>query len=146
MKPALDTLTIDPIAMNVTNRVASGSVLAGEHVFEGGVLVQGQLSGQVQTRGRLIVWQGGVIKGRFQILGDLYLFGQIGELGAAEDATVVECLGTAYIASTGVCTGTLMAQRLRLYEGADLQGPFKTLKVGAAPPVLQPGVLEAAPS
>lgn len=137
MKPSLDTLTIDPIAMNVTNRVASGSVVSGELAFEGGLLVQGELSGQVQTRGRLIVWAGGLVKGHVRVVGDLYLFGQIGEVGAAADATVVECLGTAYIANTGVCTGTLMAQRLRLYEGADLQGPFKTLKAGVAPPVLQ---------
>ena len=30
MKPQQDTLTIDPIAMNVVNRVASGSRLTGD--------------------------------------------------------------------------------------------------------------------
>ncbi len=35
---------------------------------------------------------------------------------------------TAFIASTASSTGTIIAERLRLYDGADLQGPFKTIK------------------
>ena len=42
----------------------------------------------------------------------------------------------AYVSQTAVSTGTLMARRLQLYEGADLQGPFKTLKLGDNLPVL----------
>jgi hypothetical protein len=36
-----------------------------------------------------------------------------------------------------VSTGTLLARRLQLYEGASLQGPFKTLKLGGNHPVLK---------
>ena len=116
-----DTLTIDPIAMNVVNRVAAGSRLEGDLLFEGGLLVQGEISGQIRVNGRLIIWKGGVVRGTVRVQGDLYLFGQ---------------LGVTEVAQTGVSTGTLMAKRLQLYEGADLRGPFKTLKLGSTLPVL----------
>ncbi len=139
-----DTLTIDPIAMQVVNRVAPGCVLSGDLQFEGGLLVQGEISGHVRVNGRLIIWSGGVIKGRIRVLGDLYLFGQLGAKGAQPQDTSLECQGMAYVSKTGVSTGTLMARRLQLYEGADLQGPFKTLKLGDQIPVLS-DVLDTRP-
>lgn len=129
VKTPQDTLTIDPIAMNVVNRVAAGSVLSGELTFEGGLLVQGEVSGHLRVNGRLIVWTGGVVRGRVEVSGDFYLFGQLGEHGADVQATHLACHGMAFVAQTGVSTGTLEARRLQLYEGADLQGPFKTLKL-----------------
>jgi hypothetical protein len=135
--PLADVLTIDPVAMQVTNRVAAGTQCLGEHRFDGGVLVQGALGGYVEVAGRLIVWRGGLVKGQVLVRGDLYLFGTLGEPGGLPQDTVVECLGTAYLASTAVSNAQLSAQRLRLYEGAELHGPFKTLKPGLAPPVLR---------
>jgi hypothetical protein len=136
MKLPQDTLTIDPIAMNVVNRVAAGSRLAGELVFEGGLLVQGEISGQIRVNGRLIIWKGGVVRGTVRVEGDLYLFGQLGVADGPAQDTQLECHGMAYVAQTGVSTGTLMAKRLQLYEGADLRGPFRTLKLGSTVPVL----------
>lgn len=144
LKQAQDTLTIDPIAMNLVNRVAAGCQLGGDLSFEGGLLVQGELSGNIQVNGRLIVWTGGVLRGRIRVQGDFYLFGRLGADGASPHDTSLECQGQAYVSKTGVSTGTLMARRLQLYEGADLQGPFKTLKMGANLPVLQ-DVLNDAP-
>ena len=66
--PLQDTLTIDPIAMYVINRVAAGSVLSGELEFEGGLLVQGAIAGNIRVRGRLIIWTGGVVRGRVQVV------------------------------------------------------------------------------
>ena len=129
VKTPQDTLTIDPIAMNVVNRVAAGSVLSGELTFEGGLLVQGEVSGHLRVNGRLIVWTGGVVRGRVEVSGDFYLFGQLGEPGADAQATHLACHGMAFIAITGVSTAAPEARRLQLYEGADLQGPFKTLKL-----------------
>lgn len=129
VKTPQDTLTIDPIAMNVVNRVAAGSVLSGELTFEGGLLVQGEVSGHLRVNGCLIVWTGGVVRGRVEVSGDFYLFGQLGEPGADAQATHLACHGMAFIAKTGVSTAALEARRLQLYEGADLQGPFKTLKL-----------------
>jgi hypothetical protein len=137
LKSPQDTLTIDPIAMNVINRVAAGSHLSGELQFEGGLLVQGELSGHIRVNGRLIVWTGATVKGRIRVFGDIYLFGRLGADGGNPQDTSLECHGMAYVSKTGVSTGTLLARRLQLYEGADLQGPFKTLKLGDNLPVLQ---------
>ncbi|MBD3892921.1 polymer-forming cytoskeletal protein [Hydrogenophaga sp.] len=131
-----DTLTLDPVAMNVVNRVAAGSRLSGELEFEGGLLVQGEISGRLRVNGSLIVWGTGVVRGRVRVLGDLYLFGRLGAPGAAAHDSSLECLGTAYVCNTAVSTGTLLARRLQVYEGADLQGPFKTLKGSDELPVL----------
>lgn len=136
LKLPQDTLTIDPIAMNVVNRVAPGCRLDGHLRFDGGLLVQGEISGSIQVSGRLIIWKGGVVRGSVHVQGDFYLFGQLGAPDAAAQDTLLECAGMAYVAQTGVSTGTLMARRLQLYEGADLRGPFKTLKLGGALPVL----------
>ncbi len=122
--------------MNVVSRVAAGSHLKGEHFFEGGLLVQGEISGQVRVNGRLIIWMGGVVRGRIRVMGDLYVFGRLGDAGGGPQDTSIECTGMAYVSKTGISTGTLMARRLQLYEGADLQGPFKTLKLVDNLPVL----------
>jgi hypothetical protein len=136
LKSPQDILTLDPIAMNVINRVAAGTVLDGDLQFDGGLLVQGVVTGRVRVNGRLIVWSGGVVRGHVRVNGDLYLFGRLGADGGDPHDTSLECQGMAYVSSTGVSTGTLMARRLQLYEGADLQGPFKTLKPGDNLPVL----------
>lgn len=137
LKAPQDTLTLDPIAMNVVNRVAAGSRLDGDLQFEGGLLVQGEIAGNIRVNGRLIIWTGGLVRGRLQVSGDLYLFGRLGAEGASAHETSLECQGMAYVSKTGISTGTLMARRLQLYEGADLQGPFKTLKLGQNIPVLR---------
>ncbi|MDP2418904.1 MAG: polymer-forming cytoskeletal protein [Hydrogenophaga sp.] len=137
VKPPQDTLTIDPIAMHVVNRIAAGSLVSGDLSFEGGLLVQGEIVGNIRVNGRLIVWAGGVVRGRVRVSGDLYLFGRLGDAGGCAHDTSLECQGMACVSNTGVSTGTIMARRLQLYEGADLQGPFKTLKKGDNLPVLK---------
>lgn len=131
-----DVLTIDPVAMNIVNRVSEGSQLAGEYFFKGGLLVQGQVTGALDVRGSLIVWGGAQVSGRIKVWGDLYLFGQLGLSGQMDTTTTLECLGTAYIASTGVSSAALFAHRIRMYDGAQLQGPFKTLKGNTSLPEL----------
>jgi cytoskeletal protein CcmA (bactofilin family) len=123
-----DNLVIDPVGMNIVNRIAPESTLRGDVSFTGGVLVQGQLSGAGTVMGRMVVWHGAQVQGHYRVYGDLYVFGRIGVVDGDANSTVIECMGTAYIASTASSTGTITAQRLRLYEGADLQGPFKTIK------------------
>ena len=136
VKTPQDTLTIDPLAMNIVNRVAAGCDLSGDLNFEGGLIVQGHIEGHIRVDGRLIIWTGASVRGRIRVMGDLYLFGQLGSPNGGPHDTSLECQGMAYVSKTGVSTGTLMARRLQLYEGADLQGPFKTLKLGDHLPVL----------
>lgn len=138
-----DTLVIDPVKMNIVNRVAADTVLAGDFLFKGGLLLQGTLQGVGEIAGRLVVWHDARLIGRFRVLGDLYLLGQLGEATESDDEvdeqTEIECQGTAYVASSGVSTGTLIAARLRMYDGATLQGPFRTLRSGRSLPVLHDG-------
>jgi cytoskeletal protein CcmA (bactofilin family) len=126
--PQQDNLVIDPLGMNIVNRIAPDSTMQGDVSFSGGLLVQGNLAGAGLVMGRLVVWHGAQVQGHFRVIGDLYVFGRIGAKDADANDTVIECMGTAYIASTAATTGAIVAQRLRLYEGADLQGPFKTIK------------------
>jgi cytoskeletal protein CcmA (bactofilin family) len=137
-----DTLVIDPVKMNIVNRVAAGTCLSGELNFQGGLLLQGQLDGRGEVAGKLVIWHSGQMRGHFLVLGDVYLLGQLGQTlddaDATDEDTRVECQGTVYIASTGVSTGRLIASRLRMYDGAILQGPFTTLRQGQSVPVLAP--------
>lgn len=138
IEPTQDTLVIDPVKMNIVNRVAAGTSLKGEFTFKGGLLLQGTLHGSGEIAGRLVVWQAGHLVGRFRVRGDLYVLGNVGGIAdEADEDTVIECQGTAYVASTGMCTGTLLANSLRMYDGAVMQGPFKTLRGEQALPVLQ---------
>lgn len=132
-----DTLTIDPVAMNVVNRVAPGCRLAGDLVYEGGVLLQGEISGQIRIKGPLIVWGGGLIYGRIKVYGDLYLFGQFGLDEGRSLESQLKCNGTAFVSHSGVTTGTLLARRLQIYEGADLRGPFRMLRQRRDVPILR---------
>lgn len=136
-QPAMDTLLIDPVQMNIVNRVAEGTALEGQLLFKGGLLLEGTLRGEGEIAGKLLIWHTGQLTGRFRVLGDLYVLGHLG--GAVDDEdphTQVECHGTVFIAQSGVCTGTLSATRLRLYDGGTLQGPFHTLKHERQLPVL----------
>ena len=133
-----DTLVIDPVRMNIVNRVAAGTALAGEFNFKGGLLLQGDITGSGDVAGRLVVWHGARLTGRFKVLGDLYVLGHLGaDVEGVDEATEVECLGTAFVASTGMSTGRIIAARLRMYDGAVLQGPFSTTRPEHALPVLK---------
>lgn len=136
-KTAQDTLTIDPLAMNVVNRVAAGCDLSGDLQFSGGLLVQGTLEGHIRVDGRLIIWTGAQVRGRIRVMGDVYLFGQLGSGAGGPHDTSLECEGMVYVSKTGVSTGTLLAKRLQMYEGAQLKGPFHTLQTADRLPVLR---------
>lgn len=136
-KTEQDTLTIDPLAMNVVNRVAAGCDLSGDLQFSGGLLVQGTLEGHIRVDGRLIIWTGAQVRGRIRVMGDVYLFGQLGSGAGGPHDTSLECEGMVYVSKTGVSTGTLLAKRLQTYEGAQIKGPFHTLQSSDRLPVLR---------
>lgn len=140
-----DVMTLDPTTMNVVSRVAAGSHLNGRLLFDGGVLVQGELSGHIVVRGHLVVWHDATVRGRLSVHGDVYVFGKLGDTDAPEAATSVECSGMVCVAQSGRSNATLLARRLQLYEGADVKGAFKTLRAGEIVPTLQDALATATP-
>jgi cytoskeletal protein CcmA (bactofilin family) len=130
-----DTLVIDPVRMNIVNRIAAGAVVDGDLNLVGGLLLQGTLKGQGTIDGHLVVWHSGQVVGHFVVRGELYVLGHLGGIvDDVDSSTEVTCHGTAFIASTGVCTGTVIATSLRMYDGATLQGPFRTRRVESNAP------------
>ena len=67
-----DVLHIDPVRMNLVNRIASGSIAQGNLAFAGGLLLQGQWVGNGMVKGSLVVWHDALLTGHFKIEDDLY--------------------------------------------------------------------------
>ena len=68
MDASQDTLVIDPVKLNIVNRVAAGSSVSGEQLhFKGGLLLQGSLSGRGEVAGRLVVWPTGQLIGKYKV-------------------------------------------------------------------------------
>lgn len=126
-----DTLTIDPVAMGITNRVAAGCQLECKGDYRGGLLVQGTLTGELRVMGPLVVWEGAQVQGQIEVFGDTYAFGQLGqEEDSALDGTLSQiiCHGTIYMAHCALSFASIAAQRIQSYDGAQIHGPFRTLK------------------
>ena len=128
MSKNIDIFTFDPLKMNLLSKVAADCMLKGQFKFEGGVVVEGNIEGDLIINGDLVIWNGGQVKGRVDLTGSLYLFGRFGGPAESASASVLKSKGTAYISHTGRSSGTLMAKNLHLYDGAELSGPFQTLK------------------
>jgi len=138
-----DTLTIDPVAMDIVNRVAQGCELSGDLSFEGGLLVQGSVAGHVRVKGRLVIWTGAEVRGRIRVQGDVYLFGRLGADNGGPADTHLECQGMVYVSKTGASTGTVLTRRVQVYEGGQLKGPLRTLVASDHLPVLRDIVVTA---
>jgi hypothetical protein len=123
-----DILRIDPLAMNLVNRLAPGTIARGPQAFAGGLLLQGEWSGSGIVRGNLVVWHEAVMAGHFRVEGDLYVFGQLGGDGFGVAETHIECDGTTFMASNAKCFANVLTVGLRLYDGADISGSIKTMK------------------
>jgi cytoskeletal protein CcmA (bactofilin family) len=137
-----DVLTIDPVAMGITNRVAAGCVLSSDGSYQGGLLVQGRIQGKLRVLGALVVWEGAQIGGDIEVFGDLYAFGQLGGeeahvRGDASDSHII-CHGTIYMAHCALSYASIAAQRIHSYDGAQIHGPFRTLKQHQQLPELKP--------
>lgn len=122
-----DVLTIDPLALGLVNRLAPGTVVRGEHFYQGGLLLQGHWLGSGVVAGNVLVAQSALLVGHFRVLGDLYVFGHLGRDIPHVDETLIECHGTTYMAHCSLSTATVLSVGLRLYEGARITGEMRTL-------------------
>lgn len=121
-----ETITIDPIAMNVVNRVAAGTRQAGSLQCRGGLLIEGQLTGELEVLGGpLIVMQGAELSGSIRCDGDSYVFGSIlprdeGQLSELRVAGVV------YLAETAVAQAEISAGAFKMSQGARVDARMKS--------------------
>lgn len=126
MSNSIDTLTIDPERMGINHRFGPGCAIDGRIQLPDGALVQGEISGSVQIGGVLVLWTGAIARGDIRVAGDLYLFGTVGDPGCSPDEATIECLGTAYLASSCILNGRIVAKQLHVYQGAELRGQVRS--------------------
>lgn len=127
MSEATETaLVIDPVAMNIVNRIAAGTKITTP-VMEcgGGLIIDGALAGNVWVSdGPLVLWSGGRFKGSLYVQGDAYLFGVIEPNGA--DKTQLVVTGTVYLAHTLRAKGDIAAGAFRTFQGATTEGLIRS--------------------
>lgn len=137
-----DVLTIDPVGMGITNRVAAGCELECQGDFRGGLLVQGKLSGKLRVLGPLVVWEGAQLEGDIEVFGDTYAFGLLGSEAESTEPDAPQsqlvCHGTIFMAHCALSYASIAAQRIQSYDGAQMHGPFRTLKNHQKLPELTP--------
>lgn len=121
----LTSVVIDPIAMGITNKVASGSKLSGINTFNGGILIQGVCDGTLVVYGPLVLSEGAQLAGQIEVHGDAYIFGQIGSSG--DETTTLTCNGELHLTSKCVAYGRLRFANVTLYKGGQINSVMQSL-------------------
>jgi cytoskeletal protein CcmA (bactofilin family) len=127
-----ESIIIDPVGMNIVNRIAAGTKASGTQECAGGMLVQGCFEGTlVVSEGPLVLMQDGVICGDIVCRQDAYLFGTI---AAKPDGTQSQLTvsGAVFLAETLNATADITAGVFKTYEGAQIEGRIKTVRRVAA--------------
>jgi cytoskeletal protein CcmA (bactofilin family) len=115
-----------------TTHIGSDAQFKGDLTFQGGVRIDGQFEGTIQTKGRVLISKGGRLKAEVKA-GSVAVEGQVdGNLGA-EDR--IELRATAQL------RGDLKATKLLVAEGASFIG---RCEVGTASPGVGPEVRPSA--
>ena len=125
---AEESIIIDPVGMNIVNRIAPGTKATGTQACAGGLLVQGSFEGSlVVSEGPLVLMQDGVLCGDIVCHQDAYLFGTIAAKpdGTQSQLTVT---GTVFLAETLNAVADITAGVFKTYEGAQIDGRIKTVR------------------
>lgn len=127
MKPE-ETIVIDPVGMNIVNRIAPGTKFTGTLECSGGLIVQGNFQGSlVVVDGPLVLMQGGVMFGDFDCKQDAYLFGTI-EAQSNGEQSQLTVGGAAFLAETLEAKADITACVFKTYEGAQVDGRIRTVR------------------
>jgi len=122
----IETIVIDPQAMNIVNRVAPGCRQSGVFHCQGGLMVEGCIEGDIEiVGGPLVLMPGGVIAGRISADGQAYLFGTI-RARCANEPSVLEVAGEAFLTQTLRARANITAGSIRSYQGAEVDGRIDT--------------------
>lgn len=120
------SVVIDPIKMNIKNRVAPGGVSTGTLAFAGGLLMEGDHTGDVIVKnGPLCIMPGASMTGSITVHGDVYLFGRLGATGDSSELTVH---GVLHLASKCEANGRIRYRKLAPYEGSKLNAQLETIR------------------
>ncbi len=122
------SIVIDPVAMNIVNRVAPGTVQTGACRWVGGLLVQGRIEGDLEVvGGPLVLMPEGEIAGNVCGDGEAYLFGKVLARSDAE-LSELDIAGTVFLAETLHAKANITAGAFKSWEGAQVEGRIKTMK------------------
>lgn len=125
------SVVIDPIKMNIKNRVAPGGVSKGSLAFAGGLLMEGDHTGDVIVRnGPLCIMPGASMTGSITVHGDVYLFGRLGAAGDLSSELTVH--GVLHLASRCEANGRIRYRKLAPYDGSKLNVQLETIRDEAA--------------
>lgn len=121
-----ESIIIDPVGMNIVNRIAPGSTFRGNMECHGGLMVQGTLDGNARvTGGPVVLMQEGTIKGDVNCSGDMYLFGTVDLKDTGEQSELVAS-GAAFLADTLDAKANITSAAIKTYEGAQIHGRIST--------------------
>ena len=123
-----ESIVIDPVAMNIVNRIAPGSHQSGTYRCAGGLLVQGRIEGDIEvTGGPLVLMPEGEIVGSVRADGEAYLFGTI-SARSEQALSELDIGGVVYLCETLQAKANITASAFRSYQGAQVEGQIKTLR------------------
>ena len=123
----IETIVIDPQAMNIVNRVAAGCRQSGVFHCQGGLMVEGRIEGDIEiVGGPLVLMPEGVIGGRISGDGEAYLFGTIAAR-CTNEPSELEVAGQAFLTQTLRARANIKAGAIRSYFGAQVDGRVDTV-------------------
>lgn len=127
-----ETTVLDTVQQNIVNRIAPGSEVNGTLRFNGGLIIEGQITGDLSVQGGpVILMAEGVFAGTMRCDQDVFLLGTIN--GQDGGSSVVEAAGTIHLAYTLRADADMTAEAINSQPGAQVEGRMKTRKV--TPPV-----------
>lgn len=123
-----DSIDIDPVGMNIVNRIAPGTKFKGTLECTGGLMVQGQFEGELNiVGGPLVLMQDGVITGDVKCDQDAYLFGRIAPKESSEHSEL-DAGGAVFMAETMDAKANITASAIKTFEGAQVDGRIRVMR------------------
>jgi len=121
-------LDIDPVAQNIVNRIAAGSHHVGTFRWQGGLIIQGKIEGEITvTGGAIVLMPEGEMSGVIRGDGEAILGGKINPRSSTE-LSEVDVAGSVYLAETLTAHANITAASFQSFEGAQVEGKIKTLR------------------
>ena len=109
----------------LTAFIGQGTVLKGTLTFDGVVRIDGQLEGQIMSRGTLVVGAGAVVQAEIQVAKVVISGRIIGNIQASEGVQLM---------SPGAFQGVVRTPSFSIEEGAQFNGTCEMGKIVATPP------------